>query len=339
MLHTIWDWWFGDGPLGRWLHTRWTRRGWPKARRQWVFILATGGWTAMTLSPEAGLQPCWADGPSGPAAPAFSTVVFRMLQQDGQPEQLDPPSASRPATTGPSEEPSAEERLRRLLEEDGTTESDNQDAARRQRLRELLQRSRDEAAAPRKDRRSDRERPEVRRGETDDDQFAEPFIENRLPQVEDQTLMLPPLRAVSIATEPIGNGRLPEDFIAEEALAIVPLPEDARARGFVGAGTWLPWAAPNTFSHPLYFEDRMLERHGHERWGCLQPIAAGARFFTTVPMLPYLTTIQEPCSIVYSKGYLRAGSPVPRFFQRPPLERRAVVVEAAAVSGAFLALP
>ena len=35
----------------------------------------------------------------------------------------------------------------------------------------------------------------------------------------------------------------------------------------------------------------MLERHGHERWCCAQPLASGARFFLTVPMMPYLMTV------------------------------------------------
>lgn len=269
----------------------------------------------------------------------FPALVLRMPQQASQPEPIDPPSPGRAEEAIQNYESTAEQRLQRLLEENDAVQSVDEDAARRGRLRDLLRRSDDESSE------RDQEPPPapVRRSvpsdRSNDDQFADSFIENRLPQVEGQTLRLPPLRAVSIATGPIGNGRLPDDFVAQDALATVPLPEDAFSRGLTGAGTWLSWAAPNTFSHPLYFEDRMLERHGHERWGCLQPIAAGARFFTTVPMLPYLSTIQEPSSIVYSKGYLRAGSPVPRYLQRPPLERRAVVVEAAAISGAILALP
>ena len=180
--------------------------------------------------------------------------------------------------------------------------------------------------------------------ESDEGGFADPYIEERLPEVTGGRFVLPPLRAVSIDQKTIGNGKVPQSLNAGEQLTLAALPEDAQARAMLSnSPAWpsliRPWAAPNTFSHPLYFEDRMLERHGHERWGCLQPIASGARFFATVPMLPYLTTISPPCETVFSKGYYRAGSPVPRFYQRPPLERRAVIVEAASVATGFIAFP
>ena len=83
----------------------------------------------------------------------------------------------------------------------------------------------------------------------------------------------------------------------------------------------------------------MLERHGHERCGHLQPLASGARFFATVPMLPYLMTVREPCDCEYTLGYYRPGSSVPAMLQRPPYERHALIIESAAVAGAIIAFP
>jgi hypothetical protein len=216
----------------------------------------------------------------------------------------------------------------------------DEDEQRRKRLRDLLGED-NASSASKADNQKDTGKD---KSEDDEDVFAEPFIENRLPDVDGGRFVLPPLRAVSIDQKPIGNGKVPEALNAGDELKLVALPEDGYTRILLSnEAAWpsliRPWAAPNTYSHPLYFEDRMLERHGHERWGCWQPLASGTRFFATLPMLPYLATVQEPCDIVYSKGYYRAGSPVPLLYQRPPLERRAVIVEAAVVSGTFIALP
>ncbi len=99
------------------------------------------------------------------------------------------------------------------------------------------------------------------------------------------------------------------------------------------------WAASNTFSYPLYFEDRMLERHGQNRWGYLQPAMSGVRFFSTVPMLPYLMTVNKPCDCEYKLGHYRAGTCAPTMIQRPPLERRAVVAEALFLGGGIAIFP
>jgi hypothetical protein len=83
----------------------------------------------------------------------------------------------------------------------------------------------------------------------------------------------------------------------------------------------------------------MLERHGHVRWGCFQPVASGARFFATIPMLPYLMTINEPCDCEYTLGYYRPGSCAPALVQRPPYDRRALVMEGLVVGGVVIGLP
>ena len=161
----------------------------------------------------------------------------------------------------------------------------------------------------------------------------------RLPSVVDGRFQLPPLMAATTETKNIGNGRLPDGFREDDSTPLEPLPESGAERGFDNVWTAREWAAPNTFANPRYFEDRMLERHGHQRWGHLQPLASGARFFATVPMLPYLMTVKPPCEAEYSLGHFRAGSRAPAMLQRPPYERRAALVEGAAIAGGIIALP
>ncbi len=165
-------------------------------------------------------------------------------------------------------------------------------------------------------------------------------VSNIVPEVVDGNLRVPPLMAPSIATDKIGNGRTPTSYLDVENAPVMRLPESAAERG-EGAWNWTicNWAAADTFSNPRYFEDRMLERHGHERFGMFQPIAAGTRFFVTVPMLPYLMTVREPCDRAYSLGYFSSGSRAPSLYQRPPYSRRACIVESAAIAGAFIAIP
>lgn len=163
--------------------------------------------------------------------------------------------------------------------------------------------------------------------------------EDLIPKVEDGHFRLPLLAPPTLSTENIGNGRTPDDFRGQQDSPLQPLPESGGQRGEVWNWSICNWAAANTFSNPRYFEDRMLERHGHQRCGHLQPLASGARFFATVPMLPYLMTVREPCECEYTLGYFRPGSAAPAMLQRPPYERHALIIESAAVAGAIIAFP
>ncbi len=155
---------------------------------------------------------------------------------------------------------------------------------------------------------------------------------------EEGVFQLPELRAPTIDLSQIGNSRLPDALANPE-----PKPTEVLSEGPDRPGDWSMssylWHAPNTFSHPLYFEDVMLERHGHERCWQLQPLVSGARFFATVPMLPYLATVQPPCECNYTLGYFRPGTCAPALCQRPPYQRNAVLVEAAAIAGGMIAIP
>ncbi len=188
--------------------------------------------------------------------------------------------------------------------------------------------------------------------QSDADQDSDDYLKSKsmmeirkdiVPSAVDGRIILPALKAVSTATDEVGSGdsvgRTPTEFRGSAQRPMQPLPEDSSGRGLNWDWTVSNWAAANTFSHPRYFEDRMLERHGHERCPRLQPFASGMRFFTTVPMLPYLMTVSNPCDYEYTLGYYRSGSCTPAFLQRPPYERRAVIVESGSVAGAIIGFP
>lgn len=161
----------------------------------------------------------------------------------------------------------------------------------------------------------------------------------RLPDLKNGDLQLPPIMALTTAVGEIGNGSTPQEFRSPEEAPLSDLPE----AGFERSPNWSPsnyqFAAANTFSNPRYFEDRMLERHGYERFPALQPFVSGARFFATFPMLPYLMTVSPPGQIQSELGYFRAGDRVYPYLQRPPFQKNAVIVGAAAISTGIIALP
>ncbi|TWU56979.1 hypothetical protein Poly51_28990 [Rubripirellula tenax] len=172
-----------------------------------------------------------------------------------------------------------------------------------------------------------------------DDEVGMTAEKDSQPKFVDGRFIIPPIQGRSTAFEGIGNGKTPDGFREGEERPLQALPESGADR----AGNWswsmADWAAPNTYSNPRYFEDRMLERHGHERFGIAQPLASGVRFFATVPMLPYLMAISHPCDCEYTLGYYRPGSCAPRTFQRPPWDRRAIIAESAAVATGMIVLP
>ncbi len=214
----------------------------------------------------------------------------------------------------------------------------------------------DPASGVRSDNQDDQAASDRERADEDDDDSEELATEKpegdrlggesifggdalRSPSVENGRFALPPFMVASTQTSEIGNGRTPEGFRGDDPQLLELLPESGLSRSVDWDWTVRTWAAPNTFSHPRYFEDRMLERHGHERFPCLQPLASGARFFATIPMLPYLAAVRDPWDCEYTLGYYRAGSCAPALLQRPPYMRKAVIAEAAAVTTAVLVLP
>jgi len=161
----------------------------------------------------------------------------------------------------------------------------------------------------------------------------------RLPTVSGGRLALPTIAALTIDTGEIGNGSTPKEFRSDADTPQTDLPESGYVRDQQWTSSQYQFTAANTFSNPRYFEDRMLERHGYERFPYLQPFLSGARFFGTIPMLPYLMTIQNPCECESQLGYFRPGSCVAPYIQRPPYQRDAVLVEGAAIAGGIIAIP
>lgn len=97
---------------------------------------------------------------------------------------------------------------------------------------------------------------------------------------------------------------------------------------------------PSAICHfPLYFEDAMLERHGHTRFVHLQPVVSGAKFFGTLPLIPYLTSLQPACEPTYALGHFRPGSCAPVLKSSIPWDKRAAAVETLSLAGFFWAIP
>ena len=152
-------------------------------------------------------------------------------------------------------------------------------------------------------------------------------------------LSLPPIVASTTQTSGIGNGRLPVGYRGGMDSPTVSLPETGEQRGLPWQWQTGTWAATNSFSHPLYFEDRQLERHGHQRYPALQPLISGGRFVAQWAALPYLSTLHPPCDCEYTLGHYRSGSCAPVLRQRAPWSRKAAAAQATSIVGGFWALP
>jgi hypothetical protein len=107
----------------------------------------------------------------------------------------------------------------------------------------------------------------------------------------------------SIAQPP---GELPIDF-AQKRFAQAPvLDETVDGRDWLGYAYF--WEAPALAYHPLYLEERMVERYGYNAGCILQPVISGAHFFSAVPALPVKMVLERPCTCVYPLGFARPGS-------------------------------
>lgn len=139
------------------------------------------------------------------------------------------------------------------------------------------------------------------------------------------------VQVVDLSVSGLGTGQVPEG--ASEQLEI------EAAYGRTAAFKCVHWHPSSICHYPLRFEEAMLERHGHVRFGLLQPFASGARFFATIPMIPYLNTLQPRHQSVYALGNYRPGSRAPMLRDSIPYDAHAAVVEAMAVAGFFWAAP
>ena len=112
---------------------------------------------------------------------------------------------------------------------------------------------------------------------------------------------------------------------------------DGLARG--ATHKHLHWRPSQVFHHPLYFQETMLERHGHDRFGYLQPLASGVRFYSTMALYPYLRTLQKPWECNYALGHHRPGTCAPKLRNYVPRDSRATAVQLITTGGLFWAAP
>ena len=99
------------------------------------------------------------------------------------------------------------------------------------------------------------------------------------------------------------------------------------------------WTASGVWRYPLYFEDVMLERHGHSRHPLAQPFVSGARFAGGIAALPYNMTLDPMRAPTSALGYYRPGSPAPLVYQRPRWRRDAAAVQAITTTGLIFLIP
>ncbi len=147
-----------------------------------------------------------------------------------------------------------------------------------------------------------------------------------------------PLQVPNISTDGIGTGAKPTDSTVGRLPPPRPLPTGID-RSIEGAHHHRYWEPSGICHKPLYFQEVMLERHGHERFPCLQPMISGARFFGTLPLMPYMMTLHRPSEDLYNLGYYRPGSVAPFLRERPPYDARAIGTQTVITGAAFGLLP
>ena len=133
------------------------------------------------------------------------------------------------------------------------------------------------------------------------------------------------------------RGVLPQN-VAANRVVTPPEHEDRRLIG-QWAKTAQHWSATNLQYEPLYFEEVNLERYGYTSCRSLQPLISAARFFVTIPLLPYKMVLQRPCRPRYALGHYRPGSCAPWYWQRLPVQARAGLAEAGIIVGLVFLIP
>lgn len=135
---------------------------------------------------------------------------------------------------------------------------------------------------------------------------------------------------MSFALEGIDPSELPEKKVQVTKQAYVPPTRPAVA---------FHWMASNLHHNPLYFEDPSLERYGHTYHPMVQPFVSAGRFTTQLIGLPYQMAIDPVHKRQYTLGWLRPGDCAPKKHYQIPLNKRAAMVEAGFLTGAFFAFP
>ena len=146
----------------------------------------------------------------------------------------------------------------------------------------------------------------------------------------------PPLSVGSVSIA-LPAGKLPFNTAAACAAQTAPT-GDARLVGDWDVTNY-HWSATCMRHRPLYFEEINAERYGYTVSYTLQPVISAARFFATIPALPYKMAIQHPRDCIYTLGNYRPGSCAPRRWNRLPWQLTAGVVEVGFIAGMILLIP
>jgi hypothetical protein len=149
-------------------------------------------------------------------------------------------------------------------------------------------------------------------------------------------IALPPLSTPNLSIANIGTGQTPEDWVSGRLPEpqVLPYGPDRQVEIFSQGKAWV---APVFCHQPLYFEDTMLERHGHEKYPKLTPMLSGARFYTTAFFSPYLAVLRPPLKDISNAGHYRPGSAAPGIRERAPYDPAAMRLQLLTVG--TLAIP
>lgn len=117
-----------------------------------------------------------------------------------------------------------------------------------------------------------------------------------------------------------------------------PLPDEVYVRK-APTPICFTWKASNLCHKPLYFEDPQLERYGHTVCPLAQPFISRARFWLTIPVLPYLMGVNPPNECIYDLGMYRPGNCAPYMLNPIPISLRGGLMEAGAIVGGVAIFP
>jgi len=149
-------------------------------------------------------------------------------------------------------------------------------------------------------------------------------------------LVVPSLLVPNISIQGMGTGATPEDAVAGRLPSQISLPYGPERYGYWNLD-YKTWTAPVYCHQPVYFEDTMLEHHGHERFKCIQPLVSGARFYSSAIFLPYLSYLNPPLQEHTSAGGYGPGSAAPCLRQRAPYDKGALRFQLLTTGTAILA--
>ena len=152
-----------------------------------------------------------------------------------------------------------------------------------------------------------------------------------------ERLRVNPLKIPNTSIEGVGTSRTPVDSTLGRLPTPIPLPYGPD-RDYGWTYSSKNWIAPVFFHQPTYYEDIMLENHGHERCPPLQPLLCGARFYSGLFFTPYLYCLDGPFEEVASVGRYRPGSIAPALRQRAPYDPYALGTQAVATGSGVLLL-